>query len=194
MLRLAILLAALAAPASAGTLTFEFITSKRVYVFNEEPPFGTVVSKGPGVFEDKYIFDVSLSNNRKFNVSMVLNDYPLLWTATENPYNAILLEAPDGHLGGYESGAFTLSVQNKKVSVNGSFRDYDDYAGHSTNSVYIDHNQGMRDEYLYGYWAATYKPDGPKDGKYFTTVVPVPASLPLVIASFLSLIVLRRRH
>ncbi|WP_167852761.1 VPLPA-CTERM sorting domain-containing protein [Pseudotabrizicola sediminis] len=185
--------------ADAGTLTIDFVqtavecpsftTSDRCVAYSG---FSSVLAF---VFDVSLSFDASLSSVG-FRYSEVDIDESRGQSGnTFNPYNAILLYRPVGHLGGYFERNFDILVTRSSVSVSGHLFDGQDNLWLSPQGAIEGHNG---DQYIFGargFWSARYEPSGLDDGTPFSVVaaVPIPASLPLLSAGLGMLVLTRRR-
>jgi hypothetical protein len=163
--------------ASAGTLTLDFVeTSFLCFPVLSD---GTCSDYGGFSSPMTFVFDVSLFSPNFYYSE--IGDLSIPEIDTDNPFGALLVSRPDGHLGGYYVFDYEVAVSPAGASVLGHMADGDDALVFNPDYVSEDHNQGLYWFQGFGYWTASYLPNGPEDGdQFFIAPVPLPASLPLL--------------
>ena len=174
------------AASHAGTLTLQYIEEYGLCT----DMYGAVLpspapSCGYTGFSDPatFVFDVSLFSPDFYYAEMVdLSYYPTDYDPV-NPYSATKVDAPDGHLGGYYDLDYEITISPSTIVISGYMADGDDVLIFYPNSVLESHNQGYEEYQAFGFWTASYLPNGSNDGTNFfvgMAPVPLPNSFPLM--------------
>ena len=184
-------LAIAAGSVHAGTLSIDWIGGTQVRTTPEDgenslylPPFDArFVFSVPGLFGPWFDYAADFYNSSTYD--------PLADEGTSSATDAVLLERPQGHLGGFYEGDYGISIKPDTVSVSGYLADYDDVLVMEPNRIYMDHNQNLFAHESFGYWMASYIPDDLADGgpfqviQKYETEVPAPSAVPLPATALL---------
>jgi hypothetical protein len=196
-----LLLVVFGLPAQAVTLSFDWVGGPVTYDtldwiegYPDEPT---------GSHSASFVFEVPALDNSEFayGVTYVEQDA----TITKNLQNAVLLNKPRlGHTQGYVNGYYKIGLSGSIVDVRlDMFDGGDHFVDFYSDGINIDHNQGDIIEWSKGYWLAML--DGvvigsSEPGFALPTTdstpspVPLPASLPLLLAAGAVLFGVRRRR
>ena len=193
-MKIALLAGALALATSAvqaGTLSIDWIGGTQVRTTPEDgenslylPPYDAKFSFSvPRLFGPWFDYTADFENTSYYD--------PLADEGSSSVTDAVLLERPQGHLGGFYWGDYSISVTSNTVSVSGYLADGDDVLVMELNRLLMDHNQGLFAHESFGYWLASYVPNDLADGGPFQVIpkyeteVPAPSAVPLPASALL---------